>query len=163
MCRERVYATHTHTVQSSADLIRAFVELTSCVEYSHNDLQSTLVQFLVHIHRNTAAVVFHGDRVVLVDSYLYVGAVTGHSLVDRVVHSLVYEVMKSFLAYVADVHRRAFAHCLKSFEDLNITGGIVTFVVFYVCHCFLIVLFSRIVRQTAIILALYGRSPNWAH
>ena len=80
------------------------------------------MQFLVLIHRNTTAVVLHGYRIVLVYSNFYVGTESGHSLIDRVVYGLVHQMVKTLLADVAYIHRRALAHCLQSFKHLYVTG-----------------------------------------
>ena len=71
---------------------------------------------------NTAAIVLHGDRVVLVDSHLDVRTEAGHRLIDRVVYCLVNQMVQSLFANVANIHCRALAHRLKSFQYLNVTG-----------------------------------------
>jgi hypothetical protein len=48
--------------------------------------------------------------------------VTGHSLVDGVVHYFIYQVVETLLADVSNVHRRAFTDCLKALKDLNAVG-----------------------------------------
>ena len=121
-------------MQTAADLVRAFVKLAAGVQHGHNNLKSRLVQLLVLVYRNTTTVVLYGYRLVLVDGNLDVRAIACHSLVDRVVHCLVYEVVKTLLAYVADVHRRALAHCLKSFKNLDITCRVVALGFLYFCH-----------------------------
>ena len=67
------------------------------------------------IHGDTAAVVAHCDGIVLPYCDVYVVAVAGKGLVDGVIHHLRYQVVKSFHTGVANIHRRAFTHCLKSF------------------------------------------------
>lgn len=61
---------------------------------------------------DASSVVLYGDRVVLVDGDLNMGAVACHRLVDRVVDGLVHQVVKTLLTDVTDIHGRAFAHCL---------------------------------------------------
>ena len=134
MCRKSVNTTYAHTVQTTTDFVRTLVKLTSGMQYCHNNLKSRLVQLLVLIYWDTAAVVLNCYRLVFVDGYLDVRAIASHSLIDRVVNSLIYEVVKSLLAYVADVHRRALAHCLKSFKNLDITCRVVALGFLYFCH-----------------------------
>ena len=107
-------------MQTSGNFVGTFVELTSGMEYCHYYFESRLVQFFMLVYRDTTSVVFYCDRVVFVDSYLYVCTVTCHGLVDRVVYSLIYQVMQTFLGDVTDVHRRTFANSLKSFENLDV-------------------------------------------
>ena len=128
MGRQCINTADTHTVQTTADLVGALIELTTRVQYGHNHLERTLVQLLVFVYWDTTSVVLNGNGVVVVDGYFDMAAIACHSLVNRVVYCLVDEVVKSFFAYVANIHRRAFAHCLKSFEDLNITGRVVVLV-----------------------------------
>ena len=134
VARQGVDTAYAHTVETTADLIRTLVKLTTGVEHGHNHLQSRLVQFFMHIHGDTAAVVFHRYRVVLVDGHFYICAVACHRLVDRVVYRLVNQVMQTLFANIADVHGRALAHCLQAFEYLNVTRRIVAFYVMIIFH-----------------------------
>ena len=126
--RQCINTADTHTVQTTADLVGTLIELTTRVQYGHNHLERTLVQLLMFVYWDTTSVVLNGNGVVVVYGYFDMAAIACHSLVDRVVYCLVDEVVKSFFAYVANIHRRAFAHCFKSFEDLNITGRVVVLV-----------------------------------
>ena len=109
-------------MESAADLIGALVELTTCMEHSHNDFKSRLVQLLMLVNRYASSVVFYCYGVVFIDSHFDIGAIACHSLVDRVVDGLVYKMMESFLADVTNIHCRALAYCLEAFKHLNITG-----------------------------------------
>ena len=80
------------------------------------------MQLLVFVNRYTSSIVLHGYGLILIDGNLYVRAIAGHSLVDGVVHSLVYQMVKTFLADIANIHSRALAHGLKAFEHLDVTG-----------------------------------------
>ena len=80
------------------------------------------MKFLMFVDGDTAAVVLHGDRVVLVDSHLNMCAEACHGLVDRVVYCFVNQMVQTLFADVANVHCRAFAHRFQSFQHLNIAG-----------------------------------------
>ena len=86
---EGVDARHAHAVQTARHLVGAFVELTACVQHGHHHFQGTLVHLLMLVHGNTAAIVLHGDAVILVDGHFDMRAIAGHRLVDRVVDGLV--------------------------------------------------------------------------
>ena len=131
---ERIHAAHTDAVQTTADLVGAFVELTTGVQHGHDDFQSRLVHLFVLIDGNTAAVVLYGNGVVFVDSDFDMRAIARHRLVNRVVNSFVYQMVETLFADVSDVHGRAFAHSFQSFEHLNVTRGIVVFLYLFVCH-----------------------------
>ena len=125
---EGVHTAHTHTVQSAAHFVGAFVEFTAGVQHGHDYLQCRFVQFLVLVDGNASSVVEHRDGVVLVDGHLYMGAETGHCLVDGVVDRFVYKVVKTFLTDVANIHGRTFTHSLETFEHLYVIGRIIAFV-----------------------------------
>ena len=63
----------------------------------------------------TAAVVFDGDRVVVVDDNVDNAAVSGQVFVDRVVDDFVDEVMQAGAVIgIADVHAGPLAHALEA-------------------------------------------------
>ena len=74
-------------MKTSGYLIGTLIELTSGMEHCHDDFQSALVHLLMFVHGDTAAVVLHRYRVVLVDGHLYVCAEARHGLVNRVVQT----------------------------------------------------------------------------
>ncbi len=134
--REGIDARYAHAVQTARDLVAALVELTARMEHRQNHFEGRFALLFVEIGRNAAAVVAHGDRVVLVDRNVDMGAVTRQRLVDRVVHHLVYEVVQTLLADVADIHRRAFAYRFETLQHLNVRCRVGLFLPFYVfCFC----------------------------
>ena len=146
--RERVDARYAHAVQTARDLVAVLVELSSGVQYGQHDLQRRASLLFVEVGRNAPAVVAHGDRVVLVDRDVYVGAVSGQRLVDRVVDHLVYQVMESSHPDVPDVHGGTFAHRLEPFENLN-AGCRILFrlmnLIFFLCaHRMWLIIFKRL-------------------
>ena len=122
-------------MQSAAHLIRAFVELTAGVQHGHHHFQCRFVQLFVFVYGYTSPVVLHGYGVIFVNRYFDVATITGHSLVDRVIHSFVNEVVQSLFADVSDVHRGAFAHRFQAFKHLDVTGRVVVLVVLIFYHC----------------------------
>ena len=105
------------------------------MQHRHHDLKGRLMHLLMLIYRDTTSVILHGDRVVFVDSYFDMRTITGHRLIDRVIDSLVDQVMKTLLADVTNVHCRAFTYGFQSLEHLNIARGIVLFLVqLFFCH-----------------------------
>ena len=97
-------------MQTTADLIRAFVKLAASVQNGHYYLQGRLVQLLVLINRDASTVVLYGNALVFVDGYFNMCTVTCHGLVDRVVDGFVHQVVKAFFADVANVHGGALAN-----------------------------------------------------
>ena len=130
--RKRVDARDADAVQTSRDLVAALVELTAGVEHRQHHFERRFALLLVVVGRNASAVVLDGDRVVLVDRHVDVGAVACQRLVDRVVHDLVNQVVKTLFADVADVHGRTLAHRFEALEDLDVRRGVFFFLFFYV-------------------------------
>ena len=114
-------------LQTARHLVTALVELTACMEHGQHDLQRRPALLFVVVGRDAAAVVPHGDRTVFVDRHFDIRAIAGQRLVDRVVDHLVYQVMESLLADVADVHGRTLAHGLQPFQHLDARRGILLF------------------------------------
>ena len=117
---QRVHATHAHAVQAAGHLVGALVKLAAGMQHGHHDLEGRLVQFLVLVDGNTAAIVAHGDAVVLAD--VDVDAVTEscQSLIDRVVHDLAHQVVQTLDVGVTDVHRWALTNGLKTLKHLDV-------------------------------------------
>ena len=90
---EGIHTTDTHTMETAAHLITALVELTTGMQNGHHHLKGTDALLLMDVHGDTATVVLNGDAIVFVDSNLDMGAITCQSLVDRVVHSLIHQMM----------------------------------------------------------------------
>ena len=88
---------------------------TTCTAGIFSPLGSVIV-----VHRNAAAVIDHGDRVVDVDDGIDARRIAGQRLVDRVVDHFVDQVVQSHLAGRADVHRRTKANRLQTFEHFDI-------------------------------------------
>ena len=83
-------------------------------------LEGALVQLLVLVDGDTTTIVLNNDRIILGDGYTNGVAKASQCLVDRVVDHLAHEMMQTLYTGVANVHRWALAHCLKSLKHLNI-------------------------------------------
>ena len=111
-------------MQTSRYLIGTFVELTSGMQYGHYNFQCGFLFLFVIVYRDTTSVVLYGDGVVLVNGDFDVVAIAGKCLVDGVVHNLVHQVVKSFAANVANIHRGTLSHCFQTFQYLDVFGRI---------------------------------------
>ena len=134
MRRKRIHTRNADTVQTTRDFVRTFVELTSSVEHSHHHLERADAFFFVDVHGNTATIVLHHNRIIFADGHFNVSAVACQSLVDGVIHRFIDQVMQTFFADVANVHRRALANGFKPFEHLNIGCGIPRWFLFFFFH-----------------------------
>ena len=122
--RQGVDAGHAHAVQTAGHLIAGLVELAAGVEDGQYDFKRGAVLLLVHPGRDTSAIV--GDPYGIAGKHLDINAVaiTGHRLIDTVVHHLIDQVVKSPLGNVADVHRRTLADRFQPFKHLYTVGGV---------------------------------------
>ena len=119
--REGVDHGNAHAVEPARHLVALVVELAAGVEHRQHDLRGGLPA-LVLIDGNAAAVVRHGHGVVDVDLDADLVAEAGERLVYRVVDDLVDQVVQPGRAGRPDVHRRALADGLQSFEDADVPG-----------------------------------------
>ena len=138
--RKGIHARYTYTVQTTRYFITVLIEFTAGVQHRQHDFESRLALLLVHIGGDTSTVILYGDRVVLVDGYLDVGAITRQSLVDRVIDNLINQVVQTLFAHITNIHCGSFAYCFKTFQHLN-TGsrilllGVLLYVFQIVVHC----------------------------
>ena len=121
---KRIDARNADTMQTARHFVRTFVELTAGVQHRHHHLQGAHAFFFVDVNGDTASVVLYNDRIVLANHHINVGAETGQGFVDGVIHRFINQMVQTFLADVADVHRRTLANGLQTFEYLDIRRGI---------------------------------------
>ena len=67
---ERVYNTHTYTVQAAGYFVAVVVKFTARMQHRHDDLCSGSAFLRVHVNRNPAAIIGHRNRFVAVDSHI---------------------------------------------------------------------------------------------
>ena len=128
---QRVHNRHAHAMQATGHLVSLATELAAGMQHGQDDLYRGNLLLGVLIDRDAAAIVGDGDGVVGVNGHLDMAAVTGQSLVDRVVHNLVNQVMETARARGADIHARTFANRFKAFEDLNVRAVVM---IRFCCH-----------------------------
>ena len=111
-------------VQAAGHLVAGVLaaELAAGVEDGIDDGDGRQTGISLDVHGDAAAIVRDLNDVALQDLDLDVVAVTGQSLVDGVVHDLVHQMVQAALAGGADIHTGALAHCLQTFQDLDLAG-----------------------------------------
>ena len=93
------------------------------MEGRQDQLQRRPLVLGMHIDRNAAAIVSHGDGVaVLVQLDRDGVGVTVEVFIDGVVHDFPDEVMQSLAVHAADIHRRPLADRFETFENGNVFG-----------------------------------------
>src|SRR5579859_156243 len=155
---EGVHHRHTHAVQATGDFVGVVVELTAGMEDGHDDLGRRTALFLVHIYRDTAPIVFDGDRLIFMDDDLYFAAIASKCFVDGVIHHLEDHVVKARAVIgVADVHAGAFAYSVEALQDLDI-GGVVALGIGHGRGLFLQFIIIRVLPFSRV-----PRGTNWRH
>ena len=118
---KRVHHRRAHAVQTARVLVLPARELAARVQGGQHQLQRRLLEFLLDVDGDAAAVVHHGGRlVILVQDHLDVGGVAVDDLVDRVVDNLPQQVVVALAVGAPDVHAGPPAHRLKALQDLDV-------------------------------------------
>ena len=115
-------------MQAAGNLIAASAELSACMQHRERDLKGAFVQLGVFVHGDAAAVVGHGEGIVLVDVDFNVVAIAAHGFVDGIVHQLFYKMVQSAHIRGTDVHARAALDSLQALQDLNLRSVVIVMV-----------------------------------
>jgi hypothetical protein len=107
-----VYYRDTYSMEPAGNLVRLPIEFAARVEACHHHFDSTHAFLLVDVHRDSPAVVLDSHRTVDVQRNPDVVTKPGQGLIDRVIHHLEHQVMKTSLTGVPDVHPRPLTNCL---------------------------------------------------
>ena len=119
--REGVNDGCAHTVQTARKFISRASEFSSRVEYGIYHFEGGNAHFRVYTRGNTAAVVSDRDRIILVNYDFYSVTFSRHSLVYRVIHYFVNEMVKTSKTCRAYIHTRSFSYGLEAFKNLYLT------------------------------------------
>src|SRR5206468_6676655 len=110
---------HAHAVQATRDFVGVVVELSTGVKLGHHDLRRRALPFVVFVEfgGNSASVIDYTDRVVRVDRDCDLVTETCQRFVDGVIHDLEHHVVQTGpVGGVTNVHARAFAHSIQTFQ-----------------------------------------------
>ena len=75
---------------------------------------------MVNTRRNSTAIIFYRDRIVFMNGYLYMGTVSCKSLINGIVHNLIYQMMKASERCIINIHSRSLSDCFQSLQNLNL-------------------------------------------
>ena len=136
--RKGVHAGDAHAVKAPGHLVARLAELASGMQHGEHHFQSGTMLLLVHARGDASAVVPDLYRIVLENLHVDAVAEACHGFVDAVVDHLVDEMVETSFRNVSDIHGRALAHRLKTFENLYTVSGILFFRpshhFFFLCH-----------------------------
>ena len=101
---QRVHHADAYAVQTARHLVALAAELAAGVQLGQDDLQSGLAVLGHDVHRDTAPVVHNPHRRIGQDGHVDGGATASQSLVHRVVHDFVDEVVQPAVTGGPDIH-----------------------------------------------------------
>ena len=110
---EEVHDRDADAVQTAGGLVRPLFEFAAEFEHRHHAFQRGdvaahfLAELVVLFDGDAAAIVFDGDRAVVIDGDAHLAGKTRHGLVDGIVDDFVHQVVQTTAGAVADVHARA--------------------------------------------------------
>ena len=117
-------------MQPAGNFVGVVVELGAGAELRQAKLEAGHLELLIEPDRNAAPVVFDRDAPVGLDLDRELRAVTGHGLVDRVVHDFLYEVVQAAGRRIGDVHTRTLTDVLGALEHLDLAVVVIPVALF---------------------------------
>ena len=121
LLRQRIHHGHADAMQAAGDFVVLVVEFSAGVQPREDQLDAAHLLFRMDVHRHAAAVVRHGQGVVLVQDDVDFLGVAAERFVDRVVDDFMREVVR---ARGVGVHARAAAHGLETGQDFDVGCGV---------------------------------------
>ena len=104
-------------MQAAGDFVVLVVEFSAGVQAREDQLDAAHLLLRMDVHRHAAAVVRHGQGVVLVQRDVDFLGVPGERLIDRVVDDFVREMVGT---RGVGIHARAAAHGLETGKDFDV-------------------------------------------
>ena len=101
-------------MQTAGNLIPSVTEFTAGMQYSHNYFYCRFA-CLMHINRNTVAVIHNGDTVIRINGNLYGIAKTRQRFINTVIYNFRYQMMQTAAGNTANIHTGAFPYRFQSF------------------------------------------------
>lgn len=84
------------------------------------------------INRNTSTIVLDETSAIIRELESNMGTVAGEGFIDGVIDYFLHEMITASCIGRADVHTWSFSDCFESFENLDLTGSVLSF--FFFCH-----------------------------
>src|SRR5690606_36610162 len=72
-----------------------------------------------------STVILYSDGIISMNGHEYIGTITSHRFVDRVIDYFINQVMQPFYTSISNIHGGPFPYSLYTFEDLYIIGRII--------------------------------------
>ena len=115
---KRIDAANANPVQTAGYFVRIFIEFAARMQNGHDHFQCAFLLLRVDPGRNAPSVIHHLYRIIFVNGHQDVLAVAGQRFVDRIIHHLIDQVMKTLFADIPDIHGRSFPNGFQTFQNL---------------------------------------------
>ena len=119
-----------NAMKAAGYLVPSTAKFTAGVQNRQCQLNPGLFHFVVHIGRNTTAVIHNGDTVIFINGDHNILTVTRQRLIDGVIHDFIDKMVEPLLAGAPDIHPRSLLDRLKAFQHLYLVGSIIIFLIF---------------------------------
>ena len=112
-------------MKSSRNFVAFAAKFSAGMQYSQNDFDRRF-SGLMHVNRNSSTIIDNCNRIVFVNRDIDLFAKSSQSLVNRVVHDFINQMMQTEFRCASDVHTWTKSNCLESFENLNLLSTVIT-------------------------------------
>ena len=113
-------------METAGNFVTAVTEFTACMKYRHNYFNSRFSCFM-HVHRNTASVIFYCYTVICINSNLDIIAKTGKGFINTVINNFGNQVVQTATRNTSYIHTGALANCFQPFQHLDLAGSVLSF------------------------------------
>ena len=106
-------------METAGDLIGVVIELTTRVQHRHDHFCRRYALFML-LSRDATPIITNAYGFIRVNNNIYLVAVSGQSLIDRIINNLEDHVVQACAVIgVADVHARTLSYRIKALQNLN--------------------------------------------
>ena len=88
--REGIYDRHADTVQAAGHFVAVVIEFAARMQHGQGDFRRRSLFCRVHVHRNAAPIINHGNTIVHMNRDRNFGAKSRHRLIYRVIHDFIH-------------------------------------------------------------------------
>lgn len=121
---QRIHHGDTHAVKTTGNRVTAAAKLTAGVQDGHHDFDGGLALGGVDVNGDAAAVVNNLDAAVGTERDFNMGAESGQSFIDRVIHHFIDQVVQTARTGGTDVHTGTLAYRFKALQDSDVAGTV---------------------------------------
>src|SRR3569833_1189855 len=100
---------------TTRNFIGVFIVLTTGVQHGHYYLKRRTAFLGMNACRNTTAIIFYRNRIILVYGNNNIFTMAGKGFVNGIIYNLVHKMVQTFYANIAYIHSGTFANGFEAF------------------------------------------------